>query len=933
MVDPIDLHRAWDPSRRVFAGTRGPVRLSTRETRILDALFRAGGSPVPRDELDGGPGRVADFAIRRLRNKIEDDPGAPRIVLTVHGLGYRIGLPAAPPSAAPPRELLSLGDRELDLDLGIVHRLGEEITLTTLQHAVLRTLVQAGGRTVSRDELLRRCWGPSRDARAVDTVVHQLRTVLEPSAAAPTHLLTVRGAGYRLQLATPKTNLPPAAPLAVGRSEELAATLAALHDTGSILLVGPPGVGKSHLAERACRNLADTLPGGAWWVDGAPHRTPSGLTRAVAAVLGIAEGARDLRAVGFAVGRRPRTALILDNLEQIDGVEAVVRTLVGAGARVVVTSSRMLDLPGRTLALGGLPVADARELYLRTAPLDTDTDGLDALLASLDGLPLAIELAARRATTHPARTLVDRPDRLDLLQSRSDSESRHGSVRAALDWTWSLCNAEERRALLACRVFRSPFDLEAAAAVSGASPEILGRLVDRSFLTAVRVGSVAIFRFHGLIASWLSTRGEPGPETVERWAAWFAARARVLFDDPSVAEAEARAEFHQTKPDLVAAALHLVRTFPEKAAHIALLLNNGESMSEDLGRELTEPLLAAPPFPSQPLLWEGHVWRMCHRGDLAAAEDTMKDAFARGLDPACWPARRAVMHLASMRGDLAAADPGPEPPVGSFRDRIHWMQARASHLVRVGATDDGVALLQRAILLARRHGSPGLATHFGDLLAHALGLSGADPDRVAAVFEASTLAYEGEGRWMSAARVAREAADVRAHQGRRAQARVLAERSLAIAVGIGDVLAELRARTSLVTIDLDGDPAALLFTLGDLASSLRAIGDGTGSARAGLYLAICHARLGDVEAALARIDATDATHQPLAALTLDAVAALLDADRPVPEPPPVRHWARSVALFVAHRRGRGPLTDRYAITDVATSPPVRAVSQIAVTPP
>src|SRR5690348_11119300 len=127
-IDEIDF--AWDPERGVAQGPRGEVALSPREASILEALWSAQGRAVGRNELAQvahvGSERAVDFAICRMRRKLERDPGEPRILQTVHGRGYRIALPSAAPPPPGPRELLVLGDRQVDLDFGTVHLLGDE---------------------------------------------------------------------------------------------------------------------------------------------------------------------------------------------------------------------------------------------------------------------------------------------------------------------------------------------------------------------------------------------------------------------------------------------------------------------------------------------------------------------------------------------------------------------------------------------------------------------------------------------------------------------------------------------------------------------------------------------------------------------------------------------------------------------------------------
>ncbi|MEQ1568785.1 MAG: helix-turn-helix domain-containing protein [Myxococcota bacterium] len=140
---------AWDPARRTFDAPHASVRLSPREAAILERLIAAGGAPVGRDDLEPDGGREVDFVVRRMRKKIERDPSDPRLLRTVHGVGYQFGRTPVPAAAAPPpSERLVMGDSRIDLELGLVERFGAERTLTPHQRAILAALIEASGRPV-----------------------------------------------------------------------------------------------------------------------------------------------------------------------------------------------------------------------------------------------------------------------------------------------------------------------------------------------------------------------------------------------------------------------------------------------------------------------------------------------------------------------------------------------------------------------------------------------------------------------------------------------------------------------------------------------------------------------------------------------------------------------------------------------------------------
>ncbi|MEO0604033.1 MAG: winged helix-turn-helix domain-containing protein, partial [Myxococcota bacterium] len=207
----------------------GVTTLSARERRLLCALVDAAGAPLSRDDLgeDGDGPRAVDFAVRRLRQKLEADPKSPRHVLTVHGEGYCFESVAAPTPPAPspvdeagprlgPWRLLSGGRR--------LHDGRREVVLTHKEAAVLDALLQRRGAPVDRATLVEEAWDLPRPdlERYVDPVVHRLRQKLEPVPDQPVLLLGVRGTGYRVVEAWGEQRLPPDPGPLWGRDEALA---------------------------------------------------------------------------------------------------------------------------------------------------------------------------------------------------------------------------------------------------------------------------------------------------------------------------------------------------------------------------------------------------------------------------------------------------------------------------------------------------------------------------------------------------------------------------------------------------------------------------------------------------------------------------------------------------------------------------------------
>jgi predicted ATPase/class 3 adenylate cyclase len=291
----------------------------------------------------------------------------------------------------------------------------------------------------------------------------------------------------------------------VGRRATLL-DLARRFDNGARLvsLLGIGGGGKTRLATRFGWVWMGDYPGGVWFCDLAPARTVEGLTSAVAQGLQLPLGVEDpVERIGRAIAGRGVCLVILDNFEQLARhAEATLgRWLdLAADARFLVTTREVLGIAGEeTLALAPLQAADAEALFRRRAaaakrdfePGPEDEAAIAPLVKLLDGLPLAIELAAARVRMLPPKALLARmSERFKLLASGGGRLDRQSTLRAAFDWSWDLLNVAEKVALAQLSVFEGGFTLAAAEAVLdlsalGDAPwtvDVLSSLVDKSFV-------------------------------------------------------------------------------------------------------------------------------------------------------------------------------------------------------------------------------------------------------------------------------------------------------------------------------------------------------------------------------------------------------------------------------------------------------------------
>lgn len=316
----------------------------------------------------------------------------------------------------------------------------------------------------------------------------------------------------------PRTNLPTPLTALLGRQDAVHRIEALLSDTRLVTLTGPGGVGKTRLALETAGRLADSFPDGVWLVELAalsrpddPARsagstcTAAEVAEAVLAVLGIREGASTGPVAERLVGavRGKRLLLVLDNCEHlVDAVAAVTAELLAAAPdlRALVTSQESLGLTGETLwPVPPLEAAGAVELFTARASaadpgfvLDADaTAAVAEICRRLDGIPLALELAATRVRALGVRELSARlDDRFRLLVSgRRGVPARQQTLRAMIDWSWELLPAAERAVLRRLAVHADGCTLEAAETVCAGDGvhrdevlDLLARLVDRSLV-------------------------------------------------------------------------------------------------------------------------------------------------------------------------------------------------------------------------------------------------------------------------------------------------------------------------------------------------------------------------------------------------------------------------------------------------------------------
>jgi predicted ATPase/DNA-binding SARP family transcriptional activator len=303
-------------------------------------------------------------------------------------------------------------------------------------------------------------------------------------------------------------NLPAPTTTFIGRSTELVDLERSITRYRLVTVTGPGGAGKTRLATEAARRVAGSFPDGTWLVDLAQVSDADGVPEAFATVLRIAHPPTMGMVDGLARYLRSRTTLlVLDNCEHVIEVVGQLTTRLladAAGLRILATSRQPLSRSGEALFhLGGLGtstddggVGDGQRLFeARAAAVHPDfAIGPDnqahvtSICRHLDGLPLAIELAAARADTLSPWE-IDRylADRFTLLGNPREDRPTHRSLQAAIDWSYELLGPADQSSLDRLGVFEGPFSVIAAESVLGAPSEVatatsLGRLAGASLL-------------------------------------------------------------------------------------------------------------------------------------------------------------------------------------------------------------------------------------------------------------------------------------------------------------------------------------------------------------------------------------------------------------------------------------------------------------------
>ncbi|MET7638334.1 BTAD domain-containing putative transcriptional regulator [Streptomyces sp. NPDC005438] len=631
----------------------------------------------------------------------------------------------------------------------------------------------------------------------------------------------------------------------VGRQDDLRAVREDLGRARLVTLLGPGGAGKTRLSQEVADGLVEAPADGVWLVELAPVDDPEAVPGAVLSALGARDavlrgaGAEELRAATERQGQAPlnhliehcatrRMLLILDNCEHlVTEVARLVESLLEHCPRLTVlaTSREPLGVPGELVRpVEPLPEPMALRLWAERGAqarpgfrVEEDVAAATELVRRLDGLPLAIELAAARLRMLTPRQIADRlDDRFRLLSSGAPRSAlpRQQTLRSVVDWSWDLLDEDERRALRRLSVFAGGCDLEAAESVCGAGAlELLGSLVDKSLVVADPSGAGGRMRYRLLetVAEYASERLREADDRVEAERAHLVHyREMARTTDPLLrgsGQQAANERFAEEYENLRTALRRAVEWRDEQEA-LCLVLSlclywlmrdlrfDARHWSREVGALGPDPF-AAPLRRAEPLyerctdhpppmrgevLWEArrgvHLNHMAcmnveleswRSGTARARLERMARAYDSDMPQICWPPSNVWFFSVLVQGDF---------------DRLQEiMDGSIATSRRLGLDWELATLLQlRANLLANRTDWAGDAVRDAEeSLAVFLRLD--NPWGAAEALSARGEAHEWEGQFERAARDYRQAIEASRSLGAEIQVAVLRAR-------LGNVLFE-----------------------------------------------------------------------------------------------------------------------------------------------
>jgi non-specific serine/threonine protein kinase len=651
------------------------------------------------------------------------------------------------------------------------------------------------------DDILARMIAKNREERyeSPRQVADALRGLREGS---DTHSATL--GTLRLAPSAVPNNLPTPLTSFVGRSRERAEVRRLLGSGRLITILGPGGSGKTRLAVQVAKEILGDCRDGVWLTELEALVDPAIVPQQVARSLGVTEEPGVPVATSVAKFLAEKSALLLlDNCEHVAApVAALVRTVLqGApGVRIMATSREALGVPGEiswripmlSVPDTGTSAGRTKEVVARYEAVrlfvdraqavqpafalsDKNAESVAQICHRLDGIPLAIELAAVRVKVLPVEQILTRlQNRFALLTGGSRTAlPRQQTLRAAVDWSYELLSDQERKLLNRVAVFAGGFGLDAAETVCAWNGlesfevlDLLAPLVDKSLVVPHEVAGVARYTLLETIRDYASERLK-GAGELEAQAARHAAHFLEM-----ALEAE---------PELQG---------PEQSMWFARLAQEHENL-----RHATRWHLARRDAPTA-LRLVGALWRFWWtQGSFVEGRGTLRAALALDAGPTPSAERAKALYasaaLAGMQADFAAADPALEESLGIAR-QLDDKPGVANALFEQGNLANeredlprAAALYEEALALRRAIGDrrgESLALHNLAVVAASQGTA----DKARALFEEALLLHRSLGNAVMEAYTLNGLSDVALHLGDLNAAHEYIERGVAMQRELGN---------------------------------------------------------------------------------------------------------------------------------------------------